>query len=183
MRIKAIAFTPMLALFSLTVGIGYAGDTVVLKGNHPPEAATLAPAGDADPTQRLSMEIRFATRNQAQLDALLAEQQNPSSPNFHKWLATGEYNQRFGPRQADLDAVSDWLKSEGFTVEAASGGALKFSGTVAQADHAFATRIERFGNGATYANVEDPSIPSRFEGVIAAVVGLDNMTHAVPAAR
>jgi subtilase family serine protease len=183
MRVKAIALIVALATLSFNAGLARAGDTVMLKGNHPTEAATLTPAGDADPNQRLSMEIRFATRNQAQLDELLAEQQNPSSPNFHQWLATGEYNQRFGPRQADLDAVSEWLKSEGFTVDPASGGTLKFSGTVAQAEHAFATRIARFGNGASYGNVEDPSIPSRFAGVIAAVTGLDNMMHAVPAAR
>ncbi len=58
---------------------------------------------------------------------------------------------------------------------------LKFSGTVAQAEHAFSTRIMRFGDGSTYANVEDPSIPARFDGVISAVLGLDNMMRAVPA--
>ena len=137
--------------------------------------------GDADPKQRLSMEIRFTTRNKSELDQLLADQQNPSSPNFRKWLSSGEYNRRFGPSQADIDAVSEWLRREGFTVEPASNGMLKFSGTVAQAEHAFSTRIARFGDGSTYANVDDPSIPARFEGVIATVLGLDNMTRAVPA--
>ncbi len=141
----------------------------------------LASVGAADPNMRLSMEITFAMRNQAELNQLLADQQNPSSPNFQKWLPTGEYNQRFGPSQADIDAVSEWLRSEGFTVESASNGMLKFSGTVAQAEHAFSTHIMRFGDGTTYGNLEDPSIPPRFDGVIAAVLGLDNMMHATPA--
>ncbi len=42
------------------------------------------------------------------------------------------------------------------------------------------TRIARFGNGNTYANVDDPVIPARFKGVIGNILGLDNMTRAVP---
>jgi subtilase family serine protease len=178
-----VVMAATLAVLSLNIQSARGMDTVTLKGNHPPDAAKLAAVGDADPTKPLSMEIRFAVRNQAELDQLLADQQNPSSPNFHKWLATGEYNQRFGPSQADVDAVTEWLRSEGFSVEPASNGMLKFSGTVAQAEHAFSTRIARFGDGSTYANVDDPTIPTRFAGVISAVLGLDNMTHAVPAAK
>jgi subtilase family serine protease len=172
----------VLGLLSLNLTSARGGDTTILKGNHPREAATLTSVGDADPTQPLSMEIRFAARNQAELDQLLADQQNPASPNYHRWLATGEYHRRFGPRQADLDAVAEWLRSEGFTVESPSNESLKFSGTVAQAQRAFLTRIARFGDGSSYANVDDPAIPARFAGVIGSIQGLDNMTHAVPAA-
>jgi pseudomonalisin len=182
-RNAIVVLIAVLALVRLNLTNARGGDTVLLKGNHPPEAVTLRSIGDADPNAHLSMEIRFAVRNQAELDQLLADQQNPSSPNFHNWLVSGEYNQRFGPRQADVDAVSEWLRSEGFTLEPASNGALKFSGTVARAEHAFSTRIELFGNGTTYANVDDPSIPARFDGVIAAVLGLDNMMRAAPASH
>jgi subtilase family serine protease len=182
-RIAIAALVATVALLSLSVRSARAMDTVILKGNHPREATTLASVGDADPNQQLSMEISFAVRHRAELDQLLADQQNPSSPNFRKWLAPGEYNQRFGPSQPNIDAVSEWLRSEGFTVEPSSNGMLKFSGTVAQAEHAFSTRIARFGDGTTYANVDDPSIPARFDGVIAAILGLDNMMHAVPASH
>jgi len=182
-RNSILVLIAALALLSVSIRSAHSADTVTLKGNHPPDASQLASVGDADPNMRLSMEIRFAVRNEAELDQLLAEQQNPSSPNFRKWLPNGEYNRRFGPRPADIDAVSEWLRSEGFTVDPASNGTLKFSGTVAQAEHAFSTRIARFGDGSTYANVDDPSIPARFDGVIASVLGLDNMTHAVPASH
>ena len=162
------------------VGVGRPAQTMILKGNHPPDADTMPSIGDADPSMPLSMEIRFAPRNQAELNQLLAEQQNPSSPNYHHWLKPGEYDQRFGASQADIDAVAEWLRSEGFAVESSSGGFIRFSGTVAQAEHAFATRIERFGDGKTYANVDDPSVPVRFAGVIVDILGLDNMMHAEP---
>jgi len=159
---------------------GHSSDMVTLKGNHPPEAETSAAIGEADPNQVLSMQIRFVPRNQTELNQLLAEQQNPSSPNFHKWLKPGEYEQRFGASQSDLDAVAEWLRGEGFKVESTPGGYVAFSGTVAQAERGFAIHIRRFGDGNSYANVDDPSIPARFAGLIGNIMGFDNMMHAVP---
>ena len=182
-RSVIVILAAAVALLILNPRRARSADAMILKGNHPNDAATLASVGDADPNQPLSMEIRFAVRNQAELDRLLADQQNPSSPNYRHWLATGEYNRRFGPSPADVQAVSEWLKSEGFSVEPVSDSVLRFYGTVAQAEHTFSTRIARFGDGGSYANVDDPSIPSRFAGVIGAILGLDNMTRAVPASH
>jgi pseudomonalisin len=178
---KFIALTLMLILFAL--GIGFGADTAILKGNHPPDAQRLHAIGDADPTRPLAMQIHFAPRNQAELNQLLADQQNPSSPNFHKWLKPGEYDQRFGPRQQDIEAVAQWLRSRGFTVESTSGGVIDFSGTVAQAENTFSVHIMRFGDGSTYANIDDPTIPSQFAGLIASISGLDNLMRAVPLAH
>jgi len=183
MRRNAIAvLVAALAMVSIILATGHGADTATLAGNHPREAETLVSIGNAEPSQPLSMEIRFAIRNEAELNRLLAEQQNPASPNYHKWLATDEYNRRFGPRDSDIDAVAEWLKGEGFTVESTSDGSLKFAGTVAQAQRSFQTRIARFGDGSTYANVDDPAIPARFAGVIGNIAGLDNMTRVVPLA-
>jgi subtilase family serine protease len=169
-------------LVMATIASARGADTFVIAGNHPHEATTSASIGNADPNQSLSMELHFAVRNQAELDRLLAEQQDPASPHYRKWLATGEYNQRFGPRQSDIDAVDEWLKGQGFTVESTANGSIKFSGTVAQAERAFSTHVARFGDGTTYANIDDPAIPARFAGVISSITGLDNMMHAVPLA-
>jgi subtilase family serine protease len=173
--------TMFIALISLVAaGLVRAAETAILKGNHPPGADTMPSVGDADPTMPLSMAIRFATRNTAQLNQLLADQQNPASPNYHHWLKPSEFDQRFGASQSDLDAVAQWLAEQGFAVNSTSGGYIRFSGTVAQAERSFATRIDRFGDGNTYANVTDPAIPARFAGLIANISGLDNMMRAMP---
>jgi subtilase family serine protease len=177
--LRRLVFSIALVVVAI-VAIANGADTVILAGNHPREAETLPSSGAANPSMPLSMEIRFAPRNQGEMNQLLAEQQTPGSPNFHRWLKPGEYDQRFGPRQADLDAVADWLRSKGFTIVSTRGGYVQFSGTVAQAERAFDTRIERFGDDATYANVNDPAIPARFAGVVSNILGLDNMMHAMP---
>ena len=48
-----------------------------LHGNVPLAAVGAAPVGYADPKMMLSLEIRFAVRNRAELDRLLAGQEDP----------------------------------------------------------------------------------------------------------
>jgi subtilase family serine protease len=48
------------------------------------------------------MEIYLNPRNQAQFDKLLQEQQDPNSPQYHRWLFPTEYDQRFGPTDSDV---------------------------------------------------------------------------------
>lgn len=178
--IVVAAVAALVAGLSITAG---AADLSALAGNHPAQVDSIKATGSASPDQALSMEIRLALRNQAQLDRLLAEQQDPSSPNYRHWLTVDQFNRGFEPRQADVDAIAQWLKGLGFTVESANAadGFISFSGTVAQAQQAFATSIATFANGKYFANTSDPQVPSQFAGVIDAISGLDNMTIAVPA--
>jgi subtilase family serine protease len=116
---------------------------------------------------------------------LLAEQQDPKSPNYHKWLTPDEFSQRFGPDPAEARAVSDWLTSVGFNVTSVDlkSRSIKFTGSVADAERVFTTTISKFGDGSSYANTTDPQIPSQFVGIIGAIDGLDNMRRAIPASH
>ena len=158
----------------------YADDGARLVGNHPVEAETAIATGNADPNLHLEMQLRFAIRNQPALDQLLIDQQNPASPNYHKWLKTSEFYRRFGPTKADRNNVEAWLTGEGFIITHRDPGSLQFTGSVAQAQRTFEVRISRFGDGGAYANTTDPIVPGRLSGVIGAILGMDNMVHAVP---
>lgn len=102
-------------------GVSRGDDGAMLAGNHPAEAESLRQLGEASPDLRLQMQIHFALHNKKALERLLAEQQNPASANYHKWLSTDEFLKRFGPSKAELNAVAAWLASEGFTVTRSSG--------------------------------------------------------------
>ena len=54
---------------------------------------------------------------QAALDQLLIDQQNPRSPLYHQWLTPEQFGARFGMAQADLDSVSQWLEQQGFSID------------------------------------------------------------------
>jgi subtilase family serine protease len=154
-----------------------------LAGNHPLAAETMAPSADADPQQPLSMAVTLSLHNRAELDALLADQQDPTSPEYHRWLTSAQFAARFGPSASEVEEVESWLVAQGFKVTAASAErrVIKFTGTVGQANRAFNVSLKTFGSTGAYANVNDPEIPARFAGVIGYIGGLDNMHAFAPA--
>lgn len=135
----------------------------------------LGPTASSTP---LGMSIRFnmTDAQQAALDQLLANQQNPSSPQYHQWLTPAQYAAQFGMSSNDLAKVSAWLSSQGFTVTSVANGGtfITFDGTVGRAQTAFATSIHNISvDGEThFANVANVSVPSAFAGTVADVTGL-----------
>ena len=154
---------------------------VVIPGSVHPRALQATDLGPLPGDTRLNgMSLRFtpSVAQQAALDQLLLDQQNPSSPRYHQWLTPQQYAAQFGLSSSDLAKVTAWLASQGFTVTGvAQGGTfVTFSGTVAQAQAAFATSIHNLSlNGEThFANVTEASVPSAFAAVVGAVTGLHN---------
>src|SRR5580704_15125329 len=165
------------------LGLSYGDDRTQLVGNHPAATETATVSGSLDSNAQLDLKIRFAVRHRAALEKLIAEQQNPASANYHKWLKSGEFFERFGPTKPEVRALTGWLSNQGFEVARAAGGVVEFRGSVAQVERTFAVKIARFGAADAYANISDPFIPSRFANVIGAITGMDNMTHAMPAGQ
>jgi len=85
------------------------------------------------------------------------------SPNFHNWLTPEQFGKQFGPADADIQTVTDWLAHQGFQQIKVGAGrtAIEFSGNVAQVRNAFHTEIHQFNvNGESrQANLSDPQIP------------------------
>jgi hypothetical protein len=154
---------------------------VSLKGNHPTELARLGPVVHADPAMEVHLTVMLGLHDQAKLDQLIADQQNPSSSQYRRWLTPQEFNQRFGPTPAQTDAVVEWLKSQGLKVTSVNrlGRTIDATATVNQAEAAFATSIVT--RGASFGNTVDPSIPAEFDGLIVGIQGLDNMHAVMPA--
>ena len=85
---------------------------------------------------KAAIVFKLSSTQQAALDKLLADQQNPHSANYHKWLTPEQYAARFGMSDADLAKVSAWLKSQGLSVDGYSRARTRifFSGTAAQVE-------------------------------------------------
>lgn len=153
----------------------------VLRGNTHPLARAQYDQGKADPSlklERITMMFQPTAAQQADLDALLAAQQNPTSASFHKWLTPAQYGDRFGIAQADLDKAAAWLQAHGFVVVETppSRNLVVFNGTAAQVESAFHTEIHNYATGDRkfYANSAEPSIPSALAGVVSGFRGLNN---------
>jgi subtilase family serine protease len=125
-----------------------------------------------------SVVFRLSSAQQADLNALLAIQQDPSAPQYHQWLTPEQYAERFGLSRGDLAKVSAWLQSEGLTVTrlARGGTSIFFTATVAQAEHAFHTELHNYlVNGQMrYANASAPGVPEALASVVLGIRGLNN---------
>jgi hypothetical protein len=155
--------------------------TARLPGSVHPLAQAKYDQGPADPALEmtpLTLVLKRSAAQQAALDKVLQEQQDPASPNYHRWLTPAEFGQRFGFSQSDINGISDWLKSQGFTVVdvPASRNMIVFSGTVQTVQAAFRTSIHRYEvEGEKHiANSEPPSLPVALARVVLAITGLDD---------
>ena len=110
------------------------------------------------------------------LDALIAEQQDPRSPQYQKWLTPDLFAAAFGVSLNDVDQVSAWLQSHGFSIDEVPTGrrTIVFSGTAGMVEAAFHTQIHRYQvNGEVhYANASDPEIPEALAGLVQGAVTL-----------
>jgi Pro-kumamolisin, activation domain len=157
------------------------GRTVTLARSVHPKVQPQYDRGPLDPSRQLSsmsLVISPSPSQQQALDLLLAQQQDPKSPNYHKWLTPQQYADRFGLSQNDLNKITTWLKSQGFQIVSVAGGRnfIAFSGSVYQAERAFATEIHSFkvDGEEHFANSTPINIPSALSGVVTGVMGLHN---------
>lgn len=154
--------------------------TVELRGNVSSLIKPDLDRGPVDPSQNLTLTLvlRLSAGQQAEMDKLLLEQQDPSSPNYHKWLTPDEYSKRFGLGAQDLDKIVRWLRAEGFEVQPTTPGknTLAFQGTAAQVAKAFRTEIHHYEvEGAMhFSNTTDPKIPAALEPVVGGILGLND---------
>jgi subtilase family serine protease len=115
---------------------------------------------------------------QKALDQLVAEQQDPKSSNYHKWLTPSQYAQRFGLSPNDLAKITAWLQSEGFTIQTIGAGhnRLVFSGTAASVQSAFKAEIHRYNVDGVehFANADSIMVPVALEGIVSGIIGVND---------
>ena len=158
--------------------------------NHVPSwASPRNNTGLANSDLALTLVLSRSPQQQADLEKLLADQKNPSSPDFHHWLTPTEMGERFGLSDSDLQAVKGWIQSQGMRVNwvAPSRTFISFGGPAATVGRAFATEIHNYRvDGADRVSVSSaPMIPAALAPAVKSVFGLytipDRPMHAVTA--
>lgn len=126
----------------------------------------------------ITLMLKQSPSQQTELAQLLAAQQDPSSPDYHRWLSPEEYADRFGVSSDDIAKITNWLAQQGFKVTTVARGRnwVSFSGTAGQVARAFGAEIHNYEvNGEMrYASSTEPSIPAVFGNVVQGIRGLSN---------
>src|SRR6185437_671627 len=136
------------------------------------------PAANSLQMDQMLLVLQRSPAQQAELDRLLAAQQDKSSPNYHQWLSPDQFGQQFGASDADIQKIAAWLQSHGFVVNGVSRGrtVINFSGNAQQVRSAFHTTIhDYFVNDAdNLSNATDPEIPAALAPVVVGVRSLND---------
>ncbi|HEX4232630.1 MAG TPA: S53 family peptidase [Bryobacteraceae bacterium] len=152
---------------------------VTLAGNVSPRIRIGADQGRAPadlPMDHMLLMLKSSSAQEAALAQLLKDQQDSSSPQYHKWLKPAEFGEQFGASPQDVDVVTRWLEGRGFRIEnvAPSRLVIDFSGTAANVEQTFHTQIHRYRvhDELHWANSMNPQIPSALSVVVAGIVSL-----------
>ena len=157
---------------------------IALSGSYTPAGAGAHVLGNHTSSAQLTISVVLQPSNSAQLDSLLANLYDPSSSEYHQWLATGEFDARFAPSTTASAQVSSFLSNAGLQVIASpSPFILRAQGSVSQVEAAFKTQVEDYqaADGQLYyQNASAVQVPASLSSIVLNVAGLYNTMRVRP---
>jgi hypothetical protein len=144
----------------------------------------LAPEGRLPATTNLVLNIGLPLRDPAALDELLRQLYDPRSPDFHKFISPAEFAARFGPSEAEYQAVMNFARANGLTVAGTHPNrlVLDVEGSASNVERAFQTTLRTYRHPGEARNFfapdTAPSVPANLS--VVTVEGLDDFKHPKP---
>lgn len=164
------------ATAAFTAGTASAAPGHQLPGSVPSWANSQNKVGAAATGQQVTFRVYLSYRGGDAAAAYATAVSTPGSSSFGKFLSPSAFRARFSPAQSDVDAVSSWLTSQGFSVGAipANRKYVEATGTLKQASDAFGTSFAEYSTqGHTVRSNTSPLVVPASLGQVQGVVGLD----------
>ena len=117
----------------------------IVPGHVPRATAGLQPVRQLDGTNQLKLAISLPLRDKVGLTNLLQEIYDPTSPNYHHYLSAAQFAERFGPTEADYQALKAFVISNNFGVIGSHPNRtlLDVSASVADIDRTFHLKLQK----------------------------------------
>lgn len=158
-----------------------AGQRYKLLGHIAPAMKRYTPMHASNGQQEMRLAVSLNLRNQAQLDALLAAQNNPQSTLYHRYLTPQDFMRRFAPTQEDVNRVTAYLRSNRLQIVDVSTNRqiVNIRGSMDNVEKTFSVSISDYNidGRVAYAPLNDPSVPADMAGMISNVAGLENVAR------
>ncbi len=138
-RKLGIYVLPLAVVMSIALGVCQAQSALTKHVRKATQDGTAPLIGQLSPTQTMNLVITLPLRNQDQLDQLLEDLYDPTSPSYRQFLTVEQFTAQFGPTQQDYDAVINFAQENNLTVVGTSPNRLivRVSGTAANVEAAF----------------------------------------------
>ncbi|BDI28899.1 hypothetical protein CCAX7_009500 [Capsulimonas corticalis] len=143
--------------------------------------------------ETLHLVFALSSSRRADLDAFVQSQYDPSSPNYRHWLTPDEFGVRFGASDADIAAVTQYARSQGFAVTQVWPNRLFVSVDArgADAERAFGVKLHGYARPQSeiaaglpstfHAPDRAPALPPEIAARVAGLFGLSSENAARPA--
>lgn len=190
-RLGTLALAVVLAVAAAILGLRVQanaetssdGNRAFLGDSAPVWAKSSNEVAKAPGSRQVDGRVYLKPRNSAELDALADAVSDPSSPKYGQFISPEEYQSRFGPTDADVNEIKDWLTGAGLRVTGveAEKRYVAFSGDVKAAQRAFGVTLKlyRHGGEQTLAPASALSLPQGLSDEVLGVVGLESPGHTV----
>jgi kumamolisin len=153
-----------------------------LKGSERAPLQGARSIGKADPAERLEVSVLVRRQASDALKERVGRMSFSQKPAGH--IKREDFALQFGAASADLAAVRKFAAAHGLAVvqEDAARRTIVLSGTVAQFNDAFAVDLQQFErpDGSYRGRVGAIHLPDELQGIVEAVLGLDNRPQAMP---
>jgi kumamolisin len=136
---------------------------------------------------RMGVDVVLQPGDAKGLSSLLDSLYTKGSADYGHWLAAGQFDARFAPSAATVQAMTSYLRSKGLTVQRTDTPfLLRAIGSSTQMDAAFATTINNYRNAQGkkfFSNDSVVSVPNALAKSVLGIVGLTNTVRLKPAAQ
>jgi subtilase family serine protease len=154
---------------------------VTLVGNTRPETKAANDRGrlaDSFPVEHMLLQLKRAPELEREFEQHIESLTDKSSPNFRQWMTAAEQGEKYGVAQQDIDTITNWLESHGFTIGYVYPNrmVIDFSGSAGEIQQAFHTEIHdlQVKGEQHFANMSDPKIPAALAPAVEGVVSMNN---------
>ncbi|WP_416339088.1 S53 family peptidase [Paraburkholderia sp. CNPSo 3076] len=126
----------------------------------------------------LHIIVVLKNRNAEQLDDFLRDVNQLGSKTYHEYLTPTQFKARFSPTDAQVAAVVDHLKANGFSNVSVSANntLISANGNASNVQSGFQASIKRFAyrDKPVYANDSSAMVPASLGPIVDSVLGLQN---------
>jgi subtilase family serine protease len=159
------------------------GNRAALADSAPVWANSSNEVARAPDSRHVDARVYLRPRNNAELNALVDAVSDPTNPQYGRFITPDQYRSRFGPKQADVNAVEAWLRGTGLRITGVGAGRryVALSGDADAAEKAFGVTLKlyRYRGEQALAPAGDLSLPQGLSDKVLGVTGLESPAQIV----
>jgi len=169
-------YRPVIATLA-SIGIGVGGLAASAASAAPVTVQAASPAvasahslGKTPSSTAIEVDVGLQLSDPSGAVAVERAVSDPKSPSYRHFLTPAQWEKRFSPTKANVEAVTSYLRSQGLTVSGVSPDRMtvEASGSAATIEKAFATGLGQYKKGGR--NVRLASAPLKVPGSIASLI-------------